>query len=222
LDKYLLLIPGFLIGITIHEFFHGYIAFRLGDSTAQRSGRLTLNPFFHIDLLGTVIVPAFLILSNSPILFGWAKPVPVDPRRFRDPRRGMMWSALAGPIANFCTAVVIGLFLNAFIRLAPSDTNVYSTLTSNLFVMLFYAFQINVVLGAFNLIPLHPLDGSKVLAGMIPQKHEVEFDRFQRFGPMILMGFIVLGSMLRFSVIRLFISPFLHVFNHIFLNQPGF
>ena len=218
MDSLLLKIPGFLIAITIHEFFHGYIAYRLGDPTARDSGRLSLNPLRHIDPVGTVIVPGFLLLSGSPFVIGWARPVPVDPRWFRDPRRGMMYSALAGPLANFGMAVLLGLLLNVFVRAAPAIP-LNRAFVSDLFVLLLWAFQINVLLGAFNLLPLHPLDGSKVLTGLLPLEMAAQYHRLQAYGPMILIALIFLGSATGFSVVYRFISPFLEFFNYIFLNH---
>jgi Zn-dependent protease len=219
----LLLVPGFLIGITIHEFSHGYAAYRLGDPTARNQGRLTLNPFAHIDPVGTIIVPAILILSRSPFLFGWARPVPVDPRWFRDIRKSMMWSALAGPLANFATAAVIGIVLNIFFRIVLTRPVGQFELLSYVIQMLYYTFQINVVLGAFNLIPIPPLDGSKVLSGVLPVELAVRYERIHSYGPVILLGLIIFGNIAGISVIGLFISPFLNLFHQLFLHNviPG-
>ncbi|HRU24211.1 MAG TPA: site-2 protease family protein, partial [Candidatus Latescibacteria bacterium] len=149
----LVVLPVGIMAVTIHEVSHGYIAWKLGDPTAHYAGRLTLNPIAHIDPIGALM----LVLVG----FGWAKPVPVNPGYFKNPRRGMMWVALAGPVSNILFAVVFALVLKAVFAFS-------SEYTAALFPLLRFGIVINVVLAAFNMIPIPPLDGSRVLANFLP------------------------------------------------------
>lgn len=178
-------VPGFLLAITVHEFAHGYIAFRFGDPTARNQGRLTFNPLCHLDVVGTIM----LVLAG----IGWAKPVPVDPRYFRYPRQGMLWVSLAGPAANMATALVLAVFLHVLIFalsmgfLWPSS----SFVVQPVFGMVYYGVQINVILAIFNLIPVPPLDGANILSGLLPLRVAREFDRLEPYGFLILIILIV-------------------------------
>ncbi|MFH1561015.1 MAG: site-2 protease family protein [Patescibacteria group bacterium] len=144
----------FLIAITIHEFAHSWVADYLGDPNPRLSGRLSLNPKAHIDLLGTILLPLFLSLSGSPIVFGWAKPVMIEPGNFRKPRRDMALVGLAGPASNLLAALLVSLFLGF--------------LPSALFGVGFVFITTNLVLAVFNLLPIPPLDGSNILLGLLP------------------------------------------------------
>ena len=166
---------GFFICLSVHEAAHALVADRLGDPTSKLEGRLSLNPLSHIDLFGTIIVPLLLILSGAPA-FGWAKPVMVDIRNFKNPPRDNFLTALAGPISNFLFAIIISLILN-FI---PSASFAYILLV-NLVV-------INVALGIFNLVPIPPLDGSKVWHLILSDE---SYFTLERMGPIILIAFIV-------------------------------
>ncbi len=147
------------LSVVIHEISHGYAAYGLGDKTAKDAGRLTLNPLPHIDTIGTLIVPAFLILTNSSFLFGWAKPVPYNPYNLRGGRYGEAFVAAAGSLSNFAIALILG-FSSSFLESGPVLELIY--------IIVF----INIILGLFNLIPLPPLDGSKVLLALLPGKIE--------------------------------------------------
>jgi Zn-dependent protease len=177
-------IPVMLLALTIHEWAHAYSAFRLGDPTAQRLGRMTLNPLVHLDVFGTLA----LVLIG----FGWAKPVPVDPRNLVDPRKDMMKIASAGPISNLLQAAVFGILL----RLIPAGG------TSEFVVsMVTYGIFINCALAVFNLIPVPPLDGSKILYGLIPGMTHEQVWKLERYGPMVLMGVILIGFLTGFSIL---------------------
>ncbi|MFA6635780.1 MAG: site-2 protease family protein [Candidatus Omnitrophota bacterium] len=178
-------IVAFIIAIGAHEFFHAAAAYRLGDMTARDSGRLTLNPAAHVDLFGTLILPALLILTRFPVVFGWAKPVPVNPANFDSPRHGMMITSIAGPMANFILAVVFAglLRLTAAGNLLPQSAGVF----------FLYCILINVVIGLFNLIPVPPLDGSNILAGLLPLKAAVSYMKVSRYGFLILIALLYLG-----------------------------
>ncbi|MFP4460450.1 MAG: site-2 protease family protein [Candidatus Zixiibacteriota bacterium] len=198
----ILWIPPILLALTVHEFFHGYVAFRLGDPTAKHEGRLTLNPLKHLDPLGTIALVIFH--------FGWAKPVPVNPYYLRNPRRDMIFVALAGPLSNLAMAILFGILVKFNYMGMVSYPEV-------LFKMLVFGMYINVILMAFNLIPIPPLDGSKILFGLTDISDQNQM-MLQRFGPMILIGIIFLGNMTGFSILSIIISPFLSVFRAIFMG----
>ncbi len=170
-----------LIAITFHEAAHGFVAWRLGDDTAYRAGRVTFNPLRHIDPFGTVLLPALLILMRVPFLFGYAKPVPVNFGRLRHPRRDMVWVALAGPGINIVLATVSALLIHAAALLPPA---IGSWLVENLS----NSVLINVVLAVFNMLPLPPLDGGRVAVGLLPNALAVPLARLERWGLMIIVG----------------------------------
>ncbi len=180
-----------LFSLCIHEFAHGWTAKKLGDMTAFYNGRLTLNPIVHIDYLGTLILPLIFLFTNSPVFFGWAKPVPVDSRAFQNPKKDMFWVAFAGPLSNFFLAI-IGAFCLAifytitFLNILPESKALFSMLE-----MLIY---VNILLAVFNLIPLHPLDGAKVMARFLPIRWNLFLSANQNYSYMILIALIVLGG----------------------------
>ena len=169
--------------VILHEVAHGYAALKLGDPTAQYAGRLTLNPIKHMDPWGTVVLPLFLILIRSPFLVGWAKPVPVNPRLLRDPKRGMMLVGAAGPLANIALILISALALRNLPFSAPPL----------LFDLFKFCCAINIILALFNLVPVPPLDGSKVVAGILPPKMREAYVSLERYGIFIIIGLLYLG-----------------------------
>jgi Zn-dependent protease len=190
--KILLFGPPILFSIILHEVMHGYVAYLLGDDTAKSKGRLTLNPLKHIDLIGTIILPLFLILTGSKVLFGWAKPVPVNIYKTRNPKQAMGITALAGPMTNLALAVAAILLFRAFNL--HNDLERYIVygqpagfLTQSLLVLL----VINVILAVFNLIPIPPLDGGRVLTWLLPQKQARAFARLEPYGMFIIFALVI-------------------------------
>jgi Zn-dependent protease len=174
-----------VIAITFHEAAHGFVAHRLGDDTAYKLGRVSFNPIRHIDLFGTLIMPAMLLLAHSPFLFGYAKPVPVNFRALRNPRIGMVLVALAGPATNIVLALVAALAFHG-VGLLPADAAQW--LADNLK----NAIVINVILAIFNMMPIPPLDGGRVAVGLLPRVLAVPLSRLEPFGMLILIGLLIL------------------------------
>jgi Zn-dependent protease len=174
-----------LIAITFHEAAHGFVAHRLGDNTAWQLGRVSFNPLKHIDPFGTVILPAMLLLSHSPFLFGYAKPVPVNFRNLNHPRLDMVWVALAGPATNILLALAAAL---AFHALPWAPPNAAQWIADNLKNM----FLINIVLAIFNMLPIPPLDGGRVAVGLLPRPLAAPLARLEPYGLLILIGLLIL------------------------------
>lgn len=177
-----------IFAITVHETAHGWVASRLGDQTAKQMGRLTLNPIKHIDPIGTVILPLILMAIGS-VIFGWAKPVPVEWRNLRHPRRDMAWVALAGPAAN----LVMMIFWAFVAKLVLVFEGYLSGLAQPLFYMALAGISINIVLMALNLIPLPPLDGSRVVSAFLPPRAAIQYNQLERYGLIILLLLLVTG-----------------------------
>ncbi|MDP6517979.1 MAG: site-2 protease family protein [Alphaproteobacteria bacterium] len=178
-----------VIAITLHEAAHGFVAWRLGDDTAKRLGRVTFNPLKHVDPLGTFVLPGLLLLLQSPFLFGYAKPVPVNFGALRNPRRDMVWVALAGPGTNLTLAVISALLIHVAV-LIPGVTGAW--VQQNLFNSLL----INLVLAVFNMLPLPPLDGGRVAVGLLPRELAMRLARVERYGLLILIGLIFILPMI--------------------------
>ena len=185
----LLLIAVLIASVVVHEVAHAWQARREGDPTAEREGRITLNPLPHIDPVGSVIVPAALYLSGTSFLFGWARPVPVNPAHYRDPRWGDIRVSLAGVASNFLLAFLATLATVVVVRLQPV---LGATLTEGLLTAARYGILINLVLAFFNLIPIPPLDGSHVLFHFLPRPLALKYREAGRYGLLVVMGLLFL------------------------------
>ena len=196
IQKIAIMAPPLIFAIVLHEVAHGWIANKLGDHTAKDMGRLTLNPISHIDLFGTIIMPILLfVLTNGRFVFGSAKPVPINPYNFKNPKKDMALSSLAGPAVNLIMAVIFTFLLRVVIAgLEGHIPKVYWTwFFLPLTYMLFYGVMINVVLAVLNLIPIPPLDGSRVAYWLLPDKQAALYYRLEPYGMFIILGLFGLG-----------------------------
>jgi len=205
-DIVLLAFP-ILTAVTFHELAHGYVADKLGDPTARLAGRLTINPLKHLDPIGTLV----FIFTR---MIGWAKPVPVNPYNLRDPKKDMMWVSLAGPATNLIIAIIASIFFRILISLPVSP---FSPLGQTILVPVLLIAQltvtINIGLGVFNLIPVPPLDGSKILMGLLPHKQAVAYSKIEPYGFFILIGLIFL------RITDYIIVPVIVLLRHLLLGQ---
>ena len=201
MEVLIILLPILIFSLCFHEFSHGYIAYRLGDHTAARSGRLTLNPLAHLDPIGSLMI---LFVG-----FGWAKPVPVNPINFSNPRVDMMKVAFAGPASNLILAFIAGLMIR-FVN--------YSDVMSNgiLYQTLYVFSFINIALAVFNMLPVAPLDGSQIFGNMISKNNPELAWKLQMYGPKILMGLILIGIVTPFSLLGTIMMPFIKFFLFLF------
>ena len=186
-ETILLAIGPILLAVSLHEAAHGMVANWLGDSTAKDLGRLTANPIKHIDPIGTIVVPLLLVVTVG-MPFGWAKPVPVDPSNFHNPLKDMALVALAGPAANFLMALFWGLLLVVVVKLLPSGS-----MTGWLKAMAVFGIQINAVLLILNLLPVPPLDGGRIVTGILPPRFAMVFIRLERLGMVLVILLLVSG-----------------------------
>lgn len=186
------------MSIVIHEISHGYAAYLLGDDTAKRMGRLSLNPLNHIDIFGTIILPIILMMTAG-FAFGFAKPVPINPHNFKDYKKGMGITGAAGPIANFIVAFVLAII---FIILAKSGV----AGSARVFDVIKLTMQVNIFLALFNLIPVPPLDGSRIVGAFLSDEAYLKYSKLERYGMYIILGALVLGSLLNVSIIGLVID----------------
>ncbi len=172
-----------IMSVVVHEVAHGYAAEKLGDPTAKLAGRLTLNPIKHLDLFGSIILPFILVISNAGFVFGWAKPVPYNPHNLRDQKKGTIIVAIAGILANLCIAIIFGLVFRAAVAYGFGNDALYSVLGTIVFL--------NILLAVFNLIPIPPLDGSKILFALLPPHLRHIEHTLERYGIIVLILFIV-------------------------------
>ncbi|MBN2460249.1 MAG: site-2 protease family protein [Candidatus Cloacimonetes bacterium] len=200
----LIQLPILLLTITIHEFSHGMVAYLLGDDTAKKAGRLTLNPISHIDPLGLIM----LFIAR----IGWAKPVPINPYNFNNMKRDMALSAAAGPGANFVMAIILSLIFNTIKAANPGIIYYGSPVAQFWLSMLLYSILINLALGLFNLIPIPPMDGSKILGGFLSDRAYYRYTARERQGAQILIIILVISFVFRLNIIGSIIMPPLNFF----------
>ncbi|MDT8375812.1 MAG: site-2 protease family protein [Mariprofundaceae bacterium] len=198
-----------VLAVVLHEVAHGWVADRLGDNTARFMGRLTLNPIKHIDPFGTVLIPLMLIVAGSPFLFGYAKPVPVDFRKLRNPKRDMVWVALAGPLTNLLLALASTLLLALAVKMPQSMI----WMAEPLALMCQASIIINLVLFIFNLLPLPPLDGGRVAVGLLPASMGYPLARLEPYGFLIIVGLLLLG------VLQTVIGPLVMGGSYLLINM---
>jgi Zn-dependent protease len=192
-----------VVAITFHEAAHGWMAWRLGDDTAYRLGRVSFNPLRHVDPFGTLLLPGLLVLLHSPFVFGYAKPVPVNFRRLNQPKRDMVWVAAAGPGVN----ILLGLACAVLLHLAPLLPVGLATFAVQ---NLQNALLINVVLAVFNMLPLPPLDGGRVLVGLLPPPYDARLARVERYGMLILIGLLMFPPLIGYQLgVDLNVMPWL-------------
>lgn len=181
----------FVMAVVFHEYAHGFIANQWGDGTAKERGRLTLNPVPHVDPLGTLVFPILMMLSGTHFLFGWARPVPIDPRRFRKARAGLFWVSFAGPGMNFLLAILSAVGFCAIQLWVPETFYLFEPLIT----MCYVSVSLNYALGIFNLIPLPPLDGSKIIESFLPKKAAIRYESLARYGMLIMLVLMMSGAL---------------------------
>jgi len=196
-DQFILRIPVILLALTVHEVAHGWAALKLGDPTARDAGRLTLNPLPHLDLLGTI-----MLMTG---LFGWAKPVPVNGYYLRKPKRDIMLISLAGPLSNIAQAICFGLVIRIFLAVNPQYLK--TVLNGHLLTFLILGFLINAGIAFFNLLPFPPLDGSKIVAGILPDKHVTGYMQATGAALPIIFGLVILGALTGIHILSIIINP---------------
>ncbi len=194
LSEAILTIPALMIAVILHEVAHGWVAYRMGDPTAKMAGRLTLNPIPHVDPFGTLILPAMFIILGSPIIFGWAKPVPINPLNFRDLRMGTFLTSIAGVVMNLTLALSFGLAYRFLYSLSDSvDSFVASTIIYPLLIFCTKSVLINLILALFNIIPIPPLDGSKALMSFLSFKYWELFYKYEIYGFFVITVLLFTG-----------------------------
>jgi len=192
-----------MFALSFHEFAHAWMATKCGDDTAARMGRLTLNPMAHLDIMGSLMI---LFVG-----FGWAKPVPVDSRYLKNPRKDMMKVAAAGPISNLLLAMIAGMIMRLLLSSGVPANSSFSTL-------IYYFTQINITLAIFNLIPVAPLDGSQIFSGYLMKTNPHLAYKIQSYGPQVLFGLIIFGYITGFSILWLLMKPFVEFFMILFIG----
>jgi Zn-dependent protease len=196
-----------IFSLSVHESAHAWVSYRFGDDLARLQGRISLNPAVHVDPIGTLLFPAIAFFTGAPLI-GWAKPTPVNPLKWRNKRVANFWVSAAGAISNFIIAFIAGVGIRALYSFGVTDglriRNADSTIAAGAFELLVTFFILNVALGVFNLLPIPPLDGSKVLASMLPESFEAGFETLERFGFILLFIAVFTGVL---GVIFNFVMP---------------
>jgi Zn-dependent protease len=224
-----MLVP-LMAAVVLHEYAHGRVAYFFGDPTAKSLGRLTLNPLPHIDMYGSIIVPLIMFLIPGGFIFGWAKPVPIDTGKLHNPKRDMAFVAIAGPLMNLFLAVVSGLLLALFLYIDPTlrenwppqpgvapRGDLLGMVLVPLSAMMLFSVAINIVLFAFNLLPIPPLDGSRVLVSILPPKQAIVLARLERHGMLVVLGLIMVNSYI--PILSMYIGSIREFFFQVFLSN---
>jgi len=205
----ILMILPLIVAVILHEVAHGYVAFKMGDPTARLAGRLTLNPIKHLDLFGSFLLPVILKLSGSPVIFGYAKPVPVNFANLREFRKGTICVASAGVLTNMILAVISAALFQMLVATQTSwAQSQLGLLAGFLLQLLAYSVIINCVLALFNLIPIPPLDGSRIVAMLLPAALRTQYSRLERFGMIIIFVLLITGPLGR--LMAFFLKPVLN------------
>lgn len=186
----------FVMAVVFHEFAHGFVAKRFGDKTAYDAGRMTLNPLPHIDPLGTVILPLISMLSGANVLFGWARPVPINPTRFKKYKPGLFWVSFAGPLMNFTLAIVSAIVFCIFQKFVPHDFFLFEPFIG----MTYVSVSLNFALGIFNLVPIPPLDGSRMIEVFLSYEMSKKYEALAQYSFYIIMALMFTGA---FSVLAI-------------------
>ena len=213
LSEAVLSIPALMVAVILHEVAHGWVAYRWGDPTAKLAGRLTLNPIPHVDPIGTLLLPAMFIILGSPIIFGWARPVPINPMNFRDLRKGTFFVSIAGVVMNLSLAILFGVLYRVISSLHDTvDPFVAQSIITPLLIFCTKSVFINLILALFNIIPIPPLDGSKALMSFLSFKYWEVFYRYEIY------GFFVITILLFTGVLGKIIYPPLIFLYHLILG----
>jgi len=213
--KIIFIAPGLLVGVIVHELAHGYIAYKFGDPTPKLMGRLSLDPMVHLDPIYSLLIPLMLIALNSNVIFGMAKPVPINPNNFKDYKKGIRYVSLAGPVSNLIVAFLAGNLLGILVLISKIyiPTLIYNSIFIGINNIIKYAITINIFLAFFNLLPIPPLDGSKVLASFLSHRNMQRFLKLDRYGIFIIFFLIYFAGSTFWSIL----SPFQIFFQKICL-----
>lgn len=182
-------LPIILFSVVLHEISHGWMAERFGDDTARSMGRITFNPIPHIDVMGSIVVPVILYVMHSPFLIGWAKPVPVDPYRLNNPKKDMLWVALAGPASNMALA----LLSSAVLWILSFFSGLPQVIATSIFFFAYITMSLNILLFVFNLFPVPPLDGSRIVMSVLPDQLAYKYAQLEQYGMIIIIVLLATG-----------------------------
>lgn len=203
-QRIVIFMPAFLIALVVHEYAHAWMAYRFGDKTSEWQGRLTLNPVSHMDPFGTVLFPLLSIASGASIFFGWAKPVPIDPRQFSHYRKGLFWVSFAGPLSNMITGLFTAFALVGFTAMVGKDFAFYNGVQQMLYALL----MLNFSLAIFNLLPIPPLDGSNIVLSFLSYNAARRYMEFQQYSFFLLLFLMFSGVLRILSIPIQFLSNF--------------